>query len=69
MSKGTLDGFFGSKPPPPKPIIVKCAKCGQPLDPKKPRYDLDLKNTGKKEPCCQPCAKKILRPQENAENL
>lgn len=69
---GTLDKFLPPSQVKPKEdpqIIViakeKCAKCRKTIPLTEPKYNLKIK--GKIGVYCQPCAKKILRPQENTE--
>jgi len=75
MPKSTLDNFF--PPTVVKPlkkdsgiyIEEKCSnpKCGKKIPFAEPLVRILTK--GKEKPYCQACAKAILRPQENAENV
>ena len=72
MSKGTLDQFFGPtvvKPNQKSEVYVeeRCAnpKCRKILKIPDIKYTITVKS--KTGTYCQPCAKKILRPQENTE--
>lgn len=46
-------------------VEENCAKCGRKITQVEPKYRLRIK--GKEAPYCQPCAKKILKPQEQSE--
>lgn len=64
MSAGTLDKFFGTKPPLPE---ERCSnpKCHRKLDPKETRFSLTVK--GEEKVYCQDCYKAKLRPREDSE--
>lgn len=61
-----LDAFLGTSKPKPE---NRCAnpKCRKVLTTKDTTYTLTRK--GKTETYCQPCAKLILKPQEEAKTL
>ena len=63
----TLDTFFSGLPTPKQSTDTgwRCSKCHKTLEDGEPRYDRMVKE--KLEVLCQPCAKKILKPQENME--
>jgi len=48
-----------------EPEKKRCAECGKVLTEKDTVYSIAKK--GKAQDYCQPCAKRILRPQEEAE--
>jgi len=57
VSKGTLDQFFGTKPP-PKEERCSNPRCGKKIDPKKPRFSLTVK--GEEKVYCPECYKAKL---------
>ena len=62
----TLDSFFSGLPAPQSTAVEpRCSKCGKTILDNEPTYTLTMK--GKPAIHCQPCAKRVLRPQENTE--
>lgn len=63
----SLDTFLPKQAP--KPVEQRCdnPKCRRILGPSVVKYELT--RNGKKTTYCQPCAKAILRPQEETQTL
>ena len=55
-----FEAFYSSKE-------EKCSECNKVLDEKEIRYTLSIK--GKSKVYCQSCAKRILKPQEQTEEV
>ena len=64
MSKGPLDKFFGTAPPPPK---QRCSnpQCNKLLSDKDAKFTLRIK--GEEKLYCMTCYKAKLKPMEDSE--
>jgi hypothetical protein len=64
MSKGTLDSFFGTKPP-PKKLHCSNPACNKELGEKETTFKLRIK--GEEKVYCMACYKAKMKPLENSE--